>query len=148
MRSARYWLPAALWTGLVLYASSDTFSAENTGGILQAIVAATLGTLSPRTFAALHFLVRKCAHLTEYGILSLLWLRAWRAGRGGFVWNWGLAAVGIAVAVAIADEVHQSFVPSRSGEVRDILLDATGALLAQILVWVVISLRGRRPSAA
>jgi VanZ family protein len=41
----------------------------------------------------------------------------------------------IAVTYAGLDEWHQSFVPLREARSRDVLIDATGALLAQVLVW-------------
>ncbi len=143
---ARYWLPALAWTALVLWASSDTFSAENTGSILEAVVTFVVGGLKPETFEALHFLIRKSAHFTEYGILGLMWFRAWRGGRKGHQWRWALAGIGIALATAITDEVHQSFVPSRTGSARDVLLDLTGAVTVQLLLWLLI--RWRRSTAA
>jgi VanZ family protein len=36
----------------------------------------------------------------------------------------------LAVLYAISDEVHQSFVPTREGTLRDVIIDAIGALLA------------------
>jgi VanZ family protein len=137
----RYWLPALLWTGLVLYASSDTFSARNTGSILEAVTTFLFGGLKPQTFEALHFLIRKSAHFTEYGILGLFWFRAWGGRREGHQWKWALAGMGMALATAIADEVHQSFVPSRTGDVKDVLLDLSGAIIAQLVLWIVITQR-------
>ena len=144
MKSARYWLPAVLWTGVVLYASTDTFSAENTGSLLEAIAAALFRHVDVRILGVAHFLIRKTAHLTEYGILSLLWFRAWRGGHAGFRSQWAAAGIMLALATAIADEVHQTYVPSRTGEFRDIILDLTGALLAQLVLWMVIRWRMRR----
>ena len=141
---ARYWLLALAWTALVLYASSDTFSAQNTGSILEAVVAFLFGRVERQTFDTLHFLARKGAHLAEYGILGLLWFRAWRGTREGFTWRWALLGMAIALATAVADEVHQRFVPSRTGEVRDVLLDLTGALAGQILLWLAIRWKSMR----
>jgi VanZ family protein len=39
------------------------------------------------------------------------------------------------VSYAGLDEWHQSFVPLREPRVRDVIIDAIGALLAQVLVW-------------
>ena len=139
---ARYWIPALAWTGIVLAASTDPFSAEHTGSILEAVLTFLFGAVKQETFDTLHFLTRKGAHLTEYGILGLLWFRAWRGERRGHEWKWALAGIGIALATAIADEVHQSFVPSRTGDVKDVLLDLTGAVILQIVLWAVMRLRG------
>ncbi len=139
----RYWLPAVAWTGLVLWASSETFSAENTGSILEAVVTFFVGGVKPQTFQTLHFLIRKSAHFTEYGILALMWFRAWRGEHEGYQWKWALAGIGFALATAITDEVHQSFEPSRTGNAWDVLLDLTGAVVVQIVLWLVIRWRSR-----
>ena len=143
---SRYWLPALTWTCVVLYASSDTFSAQNTGSILETVTTFLFGRISPETFDTVHFLIRKSAHVTEYGILGLLWFRAWRGARPGFQWKWSLAGIGMALATAITDEVHQSFVPSRGSSAWDVMLDVTGAALVQIVLWLLI--RRRRVSIA
>jgi VanZ family protein len=141
---ARRWLPALAWTAVVLWASTDTFSAENTGSVLDAAIRFLVGALPPHTLATLNFLLRKSAHLTEYGILGLLWFRTWRGSRQGHEWKWALAGIGIALLTAIMDEVHQSFVPSRTGSAWDVLLDLTGAVAAQILLWGVMRWKAMR----
>ena len=133
----RYWLPPLLWTCVILLASSEAFSAANSGPWLQTIVTAILGHALPAPqFDVLHFWLRKASHLTEYAILGALLFRALRAD--GQRWNvrWSAAAVTIAAAVASFDELHQTFVPSRTGAFSDVLLDTAGATLAQILIRV------------
>ena len=133
----RYWLPPLLWTCVILLASSDAFSAANSGPWLQTIVTTILGHALPaHQFDVLHFALRKASHLTEYAILGALLFRALRAD--GQRWNmrWSAAAVVIAAAVASVDELHQTFVPSRTGAFSDVLLDTAGATLAQILIRV------------
>jgi len=131
-----YWLPAVAWMAMVFAASTDTFSARNTGAILHAMLVWIFGQINAVTFGLLHFLVRKSAHFTEYAILSALWFRALRVHLTS-LWRvrWALIGLIISLSVAIADEVHQSFVPSRTSDVRDVLLDFCGALFAQILIW-------------
>jgi VanZ family protein len=71
--------------------------------------------------------VRKLAHMVEYGLLWWLW---WRAlGYGNPV-----PAVAIAVAYAATDEFHQSFVEGRVGSPVDVLIDATGVVIAILAV--------------
>ncbi len=138
---AHYWLPALLWVGIVLLASTDTFSARNTGSILEAVATRLFGPLSRHTFETMHLLVRKAAHLTEYALLGVLWFRAWRGDRGGHQWRWTALTLLIVLATAITDEIHQSFVPSRSGNLHDVLLDFMGALAAQLVLWVLVAQR-------
>lgn len=138
MRRARYWIPPAVWTAVILIASSDLFSAPHTGFLLQTVSTFLLGhPLSREAFETVHFLIRKTAHLTEYGILGALLFRAVRAGRGGWQWRWAIAAVVIAVSVASVDEWRQTFVPSRTGKPQDVAIDAAGAALAQ-LIWAAV----------
>jgi len=137
-----YWLPAVAWMAMVLAASTDTFSARNTGEILHAVLVWIFGQVNAATFGLLHFLVRKSAHFTEYAILSALWFRASRVHPAS-LWRlrWALIGLIISLSVAIIDEIHQSFVPSRTSSARDVLLDFCGALFAQILIWYALRRR-------
>jgi len=73
----------------------------------------------------------KAAHVLLYSGLGALLVRA-RAGGWRRQVTIGIAAVAIVVATlyGISDEIHQSFVPPRQVEARDILADAIGASLA------------------
>jgi VanZ family protein len=66
--------------------------------------------------------LRKLAHMAEYGLLFLLWLRA--LGRSP------LLAAAIAVAYAVTDEIHQTTVEGRHGSPVDVLIDAAGVGVA------------------
>jgi VanZ family protein len=80
-------------------------------------------------------------HEAAYFGLTVLVIRAVAGGR----WR-GVSLVTLAVAWAAAvgygvtDEWHQSFVPNRHAELRDLGSDAIGALLATIVVgaWSII----------
>jgi VanZ family protein len=133
-----YWIPAVLWTCVVLGASSDSFSAKHTGAILFAIIQWMFGSIDAHTFNTLHFAIRKAAHFIEYGILSALWLRAWYGIQAGARRVYALLpALAVTLLVAIADEWHQAFVPSRTSSPRDVALDFCGALFAQLVIWIV-----------
>jgi VanZ family protein len=84
----------------------------------------------------MHVLIRKMAHVTEFGVFSITVFHGVRAGRSGCRLIWALATLFIAVSYAGLDEWHQSFVPLREARARDVAIDASGALLAQILVWL------------
>ncbi len=130
--NTRSYALAVLWTACVLLASSDAFSAQHTGGGLQWLVRSLTGhTLSDLALEVTQFIIRKLAHLTEYGILGFLWSRALR-GEERWTLRSSAIAVLIALAVAITDEVHQSFVPSRTASPLDVVIDVCGALLAQL----------------
>jgi len=80
--------------------------------------------------------VRKAAHLTVYATLSALWFRAQRGPRSGWRPSWAVLALLVSLLVALADEFHQSFLPSRTGTPWDVLLDTFGALLVQAAIAV------------
>jgi VanZ family protein len=67
--------------------------------------------------------LRKLAHMAEFGLLYLLWWRALGYGSP-------LPAAAIAIGYAITDELHQTTVEGRVGSPVDVLIDATGVLLA------------------
>jgi len=141
---------AVLWTLVIFAASTDFFSANHTGSVLQLIATAILGhPLSETTYELLHLAIRKLAHLTEYGILAWLWFRALRGERSSeWTLRWSAIAVLIAIVVAATDEWHQSFVPTRTSSPLDVVIDTCGAVLAQL--WergrLVRSRRASRPA--
>jgi VanZ family protein len=132
----RYWLPPLAWMAVVMTLSSDEFAATETGSVLLPLFAWLLPGVSPATLDALHGAVRKLAHLTEYGVLAALWLRALRAHPG---WSWcGAAATAVAISVlwGAVDEAHQTTVVSRTGSPLDVLLDGAGACIGVALQTV------------
>jgi VanZ family protein len=69
------------------------------------------------------FVLRKLAHMAEFGVLFLLWMRALGVERAA-------AAAAIAVAYAISDELHQTTVEGRHGSPVDVGIDALGVAIA------------------
>lgn len=134
----RNWLPPLLFSTAILLASGAEFSASNSGHWLRELTHRLLGRdLPPALFDSLHHALRKIGHLTAYGTLSLLWFRALRGERHDrWLARWAAGAVALTILVACTDEWHQSFIPSRTGAVRDVFLDAGGALLAQTLLRI------------
>src|SRR5205823_3253184 len=128
-------IPPILWTAVIFSASTDAFSAANTGGVLERIAVWLIGhPLAPATLDALNFLVRKCAHVTEYGILGALTFRALRGDRMSWSLRWAIVAVLLAACVASIDEIHQTYTLLRTGTWHDVVLDTAGAALAQFLI--------------
>jgi VanZ family protein len=126
----RYWLPAALWTALVLFASSAAFSGENTGRILEGLLAALFGEVPHSLLLAGHLAIRKLAHLSEYAVLGWLLYRARRQSQNAWNWSWAWFALAGVLVIATTDELHQHFIPSRVGSPLDVLIDVTGAIVA------------------
>jgi VanZ family protein len=110
--------------------STDAGSSEHTESWLLPLLKTLAPWATSGQVEALHWFTRRLAHLSEYAILAALWLRALTRGRGLSPRNAGLMALAISAAWAALDELHQSFVPSRSASVADVALDTVGALIA------------------
>jgi VanZ family protein len=92
--------------------------------------------------SAVVFILRKVAHFSEYALLLALWFRALRSRLD--VDRALLSAYVIAVAYAATDEYHQTFVSGRVGTPRDVLIDATGALVVALVIRRAV--RRRQPA--
>ena len=86
--------------------------------------------------------VRKAAHMSEYAVLALLIFQALTAFDRKK--NRGCMALGITAAYAVTDEFHQLFVPGRSGQVRDVLIDSCGAAIGVLIAWGLIRIYSNR----
>jgi len=108
------------------------FSSKNTGSMLYALLTRIFGPIDLYSFLVFHFYLRKTGHVLGYGMLALLLLRGWRAtlgySRDLLMRASVLAWVGAAF-VASLDEWHQSFIPSRTGTVHDVILDSIAGLV-------------------
>ena len=83
----------------------------------------------------IHAVTRKIAHLAEYALLGILAARAFRGSpREGLRERWFPASLVLVIVYALADEYHQSFVPSRTGTIYDSLIDMAGGLAALVIV--------------
>lgn len=136
-----------LWIGLIAVESTDWFSAEHTSRFLYPILHFLLN-IGPQAFEVVHHYLRKMGHFVGYFALSALLFRAWKDTlhvERARTWTlrWTLPAFVMSVLVASLDEWHQTFLPSRTGRVADVVLDSAAALTAQILIF--LFLRFRRP---
>ena len=133
MEWLKRWWPALAWAAVISGFSTGAFTAENTSRIIVPILHWIFPHAATTTLFKIHFLIRKCAHFTEYFILSLLVLRGIRAGRPGTRFAWALLVVAIVACYASLDEFHQRFVPGRTPAVHDVLIDTSGGAAAQLV---------------
>ncbi len=137
---AVYWLPVIIWMVLIFSASGDSQSFGKSSRIIGPFLKWLLPNLSDEAVRTAVTAVRKCAHLTEYAVLAFL---VWRARRKP-VWRhlqpWSrreaFEALWAAMLYATTDEFHQTFIPSREGCVRDVLIDSSGAVIGLVLLWL------------
>lgn len=83
--------------------------------------------------------VRKAAHATEYAILGmLLFGAAYQNGekkRRTVFLSWGMGTL-----YAATDEIHQLFVPGRSGQITDVMLDSGGVAAGIFFLLLLLGL--------
>jgi VanZ family protein len=135
------WWPAIAWASMIFVMSTDMFSAPHTASILEPLLRWLKPSLTAEQFAAIHHIIRKCAHFTEYFVFCLLLYRAVRGARTGWRWIWGITALFLAAGYSVLDEIHQAFVASRGASAYDSLLDSTGAFVALVVIWLWFRLR-------
>ncbi len=111
-----YWLPPLAWMGLIFFLSAQPDLPQAPGPWLDT-------------------LVKKTGHAVVYGVLAWLYLRALGQYFGGVRTPTILRVVSVALAVAYAlsDEYHQTFVPGRNGNMFDVTVDGAGACVAMLL---------------
>ncbi len=134
------WIATVLWLIVIAIESTKYLSAHNTSRFLFPLLHYLFG-LSLERFQPIHFYMRKGGHVFGYGLLSILFFRAWREtlptpGSPKWTFRWANIAVLGTALVASLDEWHQSFIPSRTGTPWDVLLDSCAAIAAQILVFL------------
>ena len=84
----------------------------------------------------LQFIVRKGAHFTAYAILGGLCFANLRSLNKFKLKSNFLIALVISALYAASHELHQYFVPGRSCEFRDVMIDSCGALTGIIVVII------------
>ena len=110
MKTLSLWLPVALWCGLIFWLSGRP-------GLDLMHVWGDMTWLE-----LLDFVLRKMAHMVEYGVLFLLARRGLSDRK----------ALLFCLLYAISDEVHQAFVPTRGPKVTDVAIDVLGSYVAML----------------
>lgn len=137
---SQYWVPVFIWAALISIGSTDLMSAEHSSRFIAPFLRWLRPEISAESIAAVQLIVRKLAHLAEYGILAALLARALRAGTQKIRFAHALLVPLLAGAFAALDEYHQSFIPSRTGSPIDVAIDCGGAV-AGLVIYSVFTLR-------
>lgn len=78
------------------------------------------------------FIVRKTAHFTEYAVLGFLFCLYFQDQKYNFLRS--VTATGL---YACTDELHQLFVPGRSGQLRDVVIDTCGGICGALMAFTI-----------
>ncbi len=89
------------------------------------------------------FVVRKSGHIFIYFILAIL---VFLLLKEYFLINKKLIIYTIlfCLCYAISDEFHQLFIPDRSGEFKDVLIDTTSSTISTMLIYYITKSNNRR----
>lgn len=140
------WTAVLLWMAVIfcLSAQEATQSSSLSGSTIRKVVEITQPGFrelpleqQDSIVAEFQHMARKTAHVVAYlilGVLSISALLQYPSGSGVRF----AAALAVCIGYAGTDEVHQVFVPGRSGQIGDICIDAGGALVG---IGVVLFIR-------
>lgn len=95
-------------------------------------------------------IVRKGAHFCEYALLGVLICLAFASIRSSKTGDFmpmtilyrlvPFSAFGVGAVYAASDELHQCFVPGRSGQLSDVLLDSTGVAAGVVFICLIVKI--------
>ncbi len=107
---------------------SDVKSGRITAFVAQAVCQVLTDADYDTVYSVCHVLIRKTAHFSIYLLLAVL---SYALGKsyGLHMKTAALCAATYCLLFAISDEIHQSFVPYRSGQITDVCIDFLGACL-------------------
>ena len=112
-----YWFPPVIWMVTIFFFSSR-LSTEVTGEFV------------------VDFIFFKSLHLIEYAILYFFLFRAFFSINNqqlSINYKFFLPLI-LSLIYAVSDEIHQTFVPTREGKIRDVLIGSSGILVMYIYI--------------
>ena len=133
MNGKKYIVSTLLIMAFIFFQSS--LSADLSGAESGFIMRFLVGILGFEPTENVHFMIRKLAHFTEYTFLGISLALLFHKSP--------LIAWSIGAAYSVTDELHQSFVPGRSCEIRDMIIDSLGVLLGVLIICLIRILKPR-----
>jgi VanZ family protein len=148
------WLPILLFTVVFAVESTAKFGSNHTSAPLYSLFHSLFGSSIDPRWSEIHHAIRKIGHFSGYGLFSLVCFRGIRKSMP-LLRNCQLTVQtqqsighGLAIAavflVASADEIHQTFLPNRTGCFADVLLDTAGAVVLQAVLFLSLQLLAYR----
>lgn len=127
---------AIIWMGVIFYMSNQpaSISSMHSGSTINIISKLPLiGNIMDylTSINVGEFIVRKCAHMFSYCFLAIILFMS--------VYEDNIKKAAIIAFLgtflyACSDEFHQLFIPGRSGEFRDVMIDLVGATIGILLI--------------
>lgn len=149
-QAAKYllWLPAtAVMCMIFCFSQMDADASSHlSGGIVERVLTffGTHGAAwlldSQKAFDTAEFLIRKCAHASEYALLGVTFVIPLKFHVGLAGKKLACVSVLAAVLYACTDEFHQLFISGRSGQLLDVGIDSLGACIGVMLCMLVLQI--------
>lgn len=121
-----------LWMGIIFCFSNQPNSGQETHDIIEE----TITTVKKETFIdIINFIMRKSAHMTEYFILTILFVSLYKEytnNKNKLI----MISIISCFLYACTDEIHQLFIIGRAGQFIDVLIDTIGGLLFIIPYYI------------
>jgi hypothetical protein len=141
-----WWLSIACFV-VIGVESTDRWSANNTKHEYYGWFNHHIWVVSWDRWGFINWEMRKLGHLTGFGLICLAFYYCWtrtllprtREPITRFRRRCALRAILLCLFLAAADEIHQSFIPSRTAAVHDVVLDTFGAFMAMVLLFGVLA---------
>ena len=122
-----------MWASFISWFSTGAFSAQSTNSYIDPVLRWFFGELTPETFRFAHSIIRKSAHLIEYAVLAVLLCRALTPPNERPTPTILVRTIVYCAIYACLDELHQLFVPRRTGSLYDSMIDTIGATIGASL---------------
>ncbi len=120
-----------------MLASTTQASMSNTSRFIRPLLIFLFPTASEETLVIYHGFIRKFAHFAEYAALAFFALRAFSASSKKTLQKYSfIFSLILTLLIAAIDEINQSSLASRTGSVRDVLLDFSGGLTMLAFLWI------------
>ena len=132
-----YWLPVVIMMAVIFAFSHQ--SAEGSQNLSDSLLTNIFNVTDITIIISLVF--RKFAHISEYTLLSFLSANAFRNSGERL---WAISSVILTLFYACTDEVHQRFIPGRTGRTYDVFIDLSGAVIGILIYWLIIRYRSNK----
>lgn len=134
MKKERIWLVVTIIYCIAIFIT--TASPVSTGASSSSLFL-KLFNLTEQEAATINVFFRKSVHLSAFGVLAILFYKSFSTKP--YIKAWVFTTL-----YAATDELHQVFIPNRTGTVIDVVIDSIGAIIGLLIVKLIIVYKENR----
>lgn len=131
MKSFKYFIPAIIWMLIIFLESAMTGEVSSGQSHFIVDLLFSIFSIPLQYHDFISFLIRKCAHITEYAILTFLLFYGLHKNDYSYLI---LPAI-LAFIYSCGDEIHQLSVNGRAGQFQDVIIDSIGIIISIIILY-------------